>query len=223
MKLLAIIGSPHGVNGNTADLLNGVIGGAQEAGAEIQTISLAAIRVKPCRGCETCHIFGRCVIRDDFESVRVAMIEADGLILASPNYIFSVTAQMKALFDRCASPIHCQMFEGRYGVAVVTSGGGGSAEVEHYIGRFLRALGCWTVGTIGSEAWRLGHESARAGVFEAAARLGRELVEAIAEKRTYDEQTPERQSFLDRMKTLITAMKEAWPHEYEYWKSRGRL
>ncbi|MCD6365646.1 MAG: flavodoxin family protein [Planctomycetes bacterium] len=54
-------------------------------------------------------------------------------VLGSPNYIFNVSAQMKALLDRCCGPLHRNAWDGKYGVAVVTSGGGGQEQVDRYL------------------------------------------------------------------------------------------
>jgi multimeric flavodoxin WrbA len=223
MKLVAIIGSPRGMKGNTGRMLGALLDAARLEGAETTTFALAELDVQPCKACEACHKVGACVIKDDYETIKAAMLEADGIIIASPNYIYSVSAQTKAFLDRCSCAIHCQMLEGRYGAAVVTSGGGDCEEVENYILRVLRALGCWAVGSVGTEAWRLGDEAHWSEPFARAATLGRELVAAIRERRTYGEQVEERRSVFERMKDLVTRMKDSWRYEYEYWKARKRL
>ena len=163
------------------------------------------------------------MIKDDFKEVEAALLKADGIVLASPNYIFSVTAQMKALMDRCSCPMHCQALEGKYGAAVVTSGGSGSDVVEGYLLRFLRALGCWTVGSVAAEASEVEGKSGPGGRFGEAGDLGARMVEAIRRRQTFADQESERAAFFDRMKVLITMRKEEWPHEYRYWKSLGRI
>ena len=223
MKLVAIMGSPHGMKGNTGQILGGLIEAAENGGAEVTTFCLGDLHVEPCQGCNACHETGTCVIEDDFETIKAAMLDADGIVVASPNYIRNVSAQTKAMMDRCSCPIHCQRMEGKYGAAVVTSGGGESAEVETYILRFLRAMGCWTVGSVGIEAWRLGDEPMRSEALERAAGLGNELVAAISGKRTYSDQTAERRSMYERMKELVKSRKDQWTYEYNYWKSRTGL
>jgi multimeric flavodoxin WrbA len=111
MNILAIIGSPHGMGGNTARLMEEVLAGAKSAGGEVEIVSLAELQVKPCVGCDACHKIGTCPINDDFESLKKKLLACDAFVLASPNYIFSVSAQMKALFDRCCGIIHCQARE----------------------------------------------------------------------------------------------------------------
>ena len=154
-------------------------------------------------GCGACHKTGECVIKDDFAKVKKALMEADGILLASPNYIFSVSAQLKAMMDRCSCPIHCQALDGCYGAAVVTSGGGGGDEVADYMQRFLRAMGCWTVGGASATAPELLIRDARAKALKRAADLGRSLVTAISQKKTYPEQTAEREAFQERIHQLV--------------------
>ena len=217
MKLVAILGSPHGMTGATGLLLDGVLQGARDAGAEVQTFSLTELTVQPCRGCDTCHISGECPIDDDYRLLRDAMLSSDGLILASPNYIQSVTAQLKAVLDRCCGLLHLQAIQDKYAAAVVTSGGPGSDEVEHYLLRFLRSLGYATVGSVGALGWQMMNEQLRAGNLDAAKKLGATLVQAIQTKPHFSDQDAERQAFMERMRQLVEAQKSRWPHEYQYW------
>jgi multimeric flavodoxin WrbA len=223
MRLVAILGSPHGIKGSTGQLLAEAVRGAEKAGAPVATLSLSDYEVLPCPACDACHRTGTCPQRDDFRKFKEAMEGADGILLASPNYIASVTAQTKALMDRCCGLLHLQGLEGKYAAAVVTSGGAGGDEVERYMLRFLRALGCWTVGSVGAQGWQLAQDPARAKCFGAAADLGRRLVACIKKKETFPDQVPERAAFAERMKQLVTMRKDAWTFEYEYWKSHGRL
>jgi len=223
MKITAILGSPHGLKGATGTLLAEVVGGARQAGAETTVLSLAELKVGCCRACDACHRTGTCPQKDDFGAVRSALLAADGIVLASPNYIISVSAQMKAMFDRCCGLLHCQSLRGRYAAAVETSGGTGGQEVQQYILRFERMLGCWTVGSVGATGAELADPAGRQRAFAAAAELGKALVEAIGRKPTFPEQAAERDAFFQRMKTLVQFRKDAWPYEYEHWKSQGWL
>ena len=141
MKILAIIGSPRGMKGNTGRLLEEVLAGVAASGAETEILSLRTLNVQPCEACDVCHTTGVCNIKDDYESIKEKLLTCDGFILASPNYISSVTAQMKALFDRCNGLIHCMALEGTYAAMVDTSGSGEDEEVLSYMGRFVNTLG----------------------------------------------------------------------------------
>jgi multimeric flavodoxin WrbA len=188
VKIVAVLGSPHGPKGATGTLLAEVIKGAEGAGAEVTALSLTHHQVLPCVGCEACHKTGKCGQKDGFGMIASAMMGAEGIIWASPNYIQSVSAQMKAVFDRCCGPLHCQAMLGKYAAAVETSGGPGGEEVQAYMLRYLRQLGCATVGSVGAMAEDMMDGERRAKVFKRAGELGAELVSAIKEKRGYPEQ-----------------------------------
>ena len=220
MNLVAIMGSPHGMAGNTGQLLEALIGATKDAGAQVTLFCLGDMSVKPCRGCGACHKTGECVIKDDFAQIKKALMEADGIVLASPNYIFSVSAQLKAMMDRCSCPIHCQALDGRYGAAVVSSGGGGGEEITDYAQRFLRSMGCWTVGGTSATAPELAIRDSRAKALKRAADLGRTLVKAIAQKKTYPEQAEERTAFQERFRELVAMHKDDWPYEFAWWQTK---
>ena len=223
MKIVALLGSPHGFKGATGTLLAEVIQGARRSGAEVTALLLTDHPVMPCRGCDACHKTGVCPQKDAFNAIKSAMLDADGIVLASPNYINSVSAQMKASFDRCCGLLHCQAMVGKYAAAVETSGGSGGEEVQRYILRFLRSLGCATVGSVGATSADLGDPDRRAKVYQQAADLGDNLAAAIAQKWDFPDQQAERQAFFQRMKGLILSRQAEWPYEYGHWKSKGWL
>jgi multimeric flavodoxin WrbA len=223
MNILAINGSPHGEKGTTGMLLAEVVRQAQAAGASVTTLSVADHKVSPCLACDSCHKTGLCPIKDDFPCFRDALVSADGVILASPNYLVSVTAQIKAVMDRCCGLLHCLALKNKYAVAVVTSGGGGCQEVEAYMLAFLRHMGSWTVGSTGATAAMLQSPPDRVRALESAAGLGKTLVQAIRQRRTYPDQLADQNTFAQRMKQLVEFRKDLWAYEYEYWKSRGWL
>jgi multimeric flavodoxin WrbA len=55
LKIISLVGSPHGLRGNTARLLSRVLEGAKAEGATTETIVLAGNNVLPCLACDTCH------------------------------------------------------------------------------------------------------------------------------------------------------------------------
>jgi multimeric flavodoxin WrbA len=99
MKVVAIVGSPR-KNGNTTLLTSHALKAISEEGIGTELISLSGKEIKPCTGCLVCAENGECVIQDDFVPVFNKMVEADGIILASPVYFGSCTALLKALMER---------------------------------------------------------------------------------------------------------------------------
>ena len=100
MKVLGIAGSPRR-GGNTGLLLAEVMKGAANKGAEVKTIILNNLNIDPCQHCDTCLLKGKCKIQDDMQMVYRELEQADRIVLASPLHFMSVTAQMKAMIDRC--------------------------------------------------------------------------------------------------------------------------
>lgn len=103
MKIVGISGSPR-AKGNTEILVQEALKAASVMGAKAEFIALSGKKIKPCTGCGTCRTDsskGICTIKDDdIPRIYEAMKGADGIIVGSPVYFLSVTAQLKALFDR---------------------------------------------------------------------------------------------------------------------------
>ncbi len=220
MKIFAIIASPRGMQGNTGRLLEEVIAGVEKYGAEVEILSLRTLNVQPCVACDVCHATGVCNIKDDYENIKTKLLTSDGFILASPNYIFSVSAQMKSLFDRCNGLIHCLALEGKYAAIVETSGGGGDEEVISYMERFLNIAGARSVGGIGSPVAGIRTFPDEASLFEKAQHLGLDLCQCIAEKREFPEQDEIINDFGIRMSGLVDFMKDYWLYERQYWQNK---
>ncbi len=100
MKVLGIAGSPRR-GGNTDLLLAEVLRGAASKGAEVKTIVLNNLKITPCQHCDACLKTGRCRIEDDMQMVYQEMEDADRIVLASPIQFMTVSAQAKAMIDRC--------------------------------------------------------------------------------------------------------------------------
>ena len=103
MKIVAFNGSPR-PGGNTEVLLKEALKAAPEAGHEIRLFELNKMVIKPCQDCGGCTKTGVCIHKDDamcgiYDAIRAA----DRIILASPIFFSSVSAQAKAMIDRCQS------------------------------------------------------------------------------------------------------------------------
>lgn len=99
MKVVAISGSPRNP-GNTVTYLNAVLEGIKEQEIETSLISLAGKNISGCTGCYGCVEAKECVVKDDFQEVFQAMVEADAILLGTPVYHGSMTAELKAVLDR---------------------------------------------------------------------------------------------------------------------------
>ena len=218
MKIVAVNGSPNGGNGSTGRLLDAVIKGAESAGADVDVFELGTLTVKPCTACRNCQRIGTCTLDDDYSRIKAAMIAADGIVLASPNYISTVSAQLKALLDRSFSMIHCQILHGKYGACVIASGSPMYQKLEEYLLGVLTSSGCWQVGCIAAAGGALDDPSQAPDVLSQARALGGRLVGAISGKLHFPEQEQDLRQSFEIMRWLVREHKDSWPYEFEYWQ-----
>ena len=100
VKVLGISASPKKY-GNTEKLLDSFLKGAKEAGGETEKVTLKNLHYRSCQACNTCHKTGVCVLKDDFAPLyEKIMNDVDILVLASPIYSMTITAEMKSFIDR---------------------------------------------------------------------------------------------------------------------------
>jgi multimeric flavodoxin WrbA len=100
MKVVAFHGSPR-VEGNTDLLLKETLRAVKESGHEVQLFQLNEMEITPCQDCGGCDKTGECIIEDDMGEIYEAIRGADRVILASPIFFFSLSAQAKIMIDRC--------------------------------------------------------------------------------------------------------------------------
>ncbi|MBI2846996.1 MAG: flavodoxin family protein [Chloroflexi bacterium] len=102
MKVLGIAGSPRR-HGNTEELLDSALDGARIQGAATEKLVLLDMKFSGCicPESEDCQPTGQCSVMDDMQSLYPKLRAADLLFLASPICFRSVSAQTKALIDRC--------------------------------------------------------------------------------------------------------------------------
>ena len=99
-KVLILAGSPR-KGGNSEALCDEFARGAREAGHEVELVRVAAKKIHPCSGCYYCKDHGGDgVFKDDMTELLQKIIDTDVLVLASPVYFYSISAQLKAVIDR---------------------------------------------------------------------------------------------------------------------------
>lgn len=100
-KIVILNGSPRR-NGNTAALSASFAQGARSAGHEVTEFFVQDMNIHGCRGCFGGHSSQDCpcVQKDDMARIYPKVKEADVIVLASPLYYWSLSAQLKTVIDR---------------------------------------------------------------------------------------------------------------------------
>ena len=105
MNILILSGSPR-KGGNTDLLVEAFVKGASQR-HHVEVVSVRDYKVNPCMGCNACFKSkdNTCVQKDDMPLVYEKMSQANMLVIASPVYFYGLSAQLKAVIDRCHNPI----------------------------------------------------------------------------------------------------------------------
>ncbi|WP_085833702.1 flavodoxin family protein [Clostridium merdae] len=144
-KVIAIIGSPRKKETYGAVLKFGeYIKSYGEI--EFEPIFLHDYNLEFCTGCKLCFDKGEeyCPLKDDRDVLMEKISQSNGVIFASPNYAFHVSAQMKNLFDRLAFLFHRPRFWGKACTAIVTQGIFGGDKIVKYLNSMGENLGFYS-------------------------------------------------------------------------------
>ena len=130
MKVVAFFGSPR-IGGNTDILLQEALKPIKAAGHEVVQYNLNAMNIRPCQDCGGCTETGVCVVNDDMKDIYESIRTGSRFIIASPVFFYSVSAQAKAMIDRCQA-FWCEKYllqkdipagqHGRKGLLLVAAG-----------------------------------------------------------------------------------------------------
>ena len=131
MKILAICGSPK--KGNTYSALNDIK--ENYPNIDFKILMLKDVNLKWCLGCYTCVKLGedKCPLKDDREKIVKEMLDADGVLFASPVYTMQITALMKNFFERVGYIDHRPRFYGKYAMLMAVCAGFGADNANEYM------------------------------------------------------------------------------------------
>ncbi len=157
MKVVAFNGSSR-KGANTSQLLKTVLAALEVRGVETELVELAGNNIAGCIACYKCfkNKDGRCAVEDGIINQCIEkMREADGIILGSPTYFADISANMKALIERCGMVARANgdMFRRKVGAGVVAVRRAGAYHVFNSLNSFF-LIGQMIV--VGSSYWNIG-------------------------------------------------------------------
>lgn len=100
MKTILAVSSSPRRNGNSELLLQSFSRGAEKEGWGTITIRINDLRIRPCQACDRCATTGECVLQDDMQDVYPQVVSAGAMVLATPVYFGTLSAQLKMFIDR---------------------------------------------------------------------------------------------------------------------------
>lgn len=151
MKVLMISGSRN-AEGQTARAADAVLEGAVKAGAEVERVFLPELAIERCRQCEDtgwgqCKSESSCIIEDDLVSIFKKIVDADGVIFATPVYFGDLSESMRSFIDRmrrlCTRGGWTEQIKGKpvIGLCAAGNSGGGSTEACAIMDKMLSRSG----------------------------------------------------------------------------------
>ena len=187
-NVMIVVGSPR-KRGNSSILAKQVASGAENAGAKVELFFLHDMNIKPCSACEGCRKKRAtgCVIRDDMQKLYPRMRAADAIVIASPIYWFTVSAQTKLFMDRWyafgADENYKVLAEKKFGIVLAYADAdpfsSGAVNALRTFQDAFNYLGAEVVGTVYGSAWKAGEISKNKSVMKQAYALGEKIAAGL--------------------------------------------
>jgi multimeric flavodoxin WrbA len=180
-NIIILKGSPREI-GNSSVLADQARAGAEAGGASVESFFLNNMDIRPCDGCDFCRETGVCIVEDEMQKLYPKLLAADAILLASPIYWFTYSAQLKLCIDRWYAMWNFKhdMFKGKpvgviltYGDSdLYTSGGINAIHTLETMFRFLEAdIVGWVYGTL----MDVGDAQKNPDLMEKAYQIGRQI------------------------------------------------
>ena len=183
-RVVIVVGSPR-KNGNSSILARSVADGAEAAGAEVSTFHLHNMDIRPCDACDACRkdLQAECILNDGMQKIYPELRRCDALVIATPIYWFTVSAQTKLFMDRCYALLGPQgnALEGKKIGIVVTYGDAdpfvsGAVNALRTLQDAFNYLGAKIVGMVYGSADKAGEIAVQSDLVNKAFQLGGWLV-----------------------------------------------
>ncbi|BDZ67323.1 flavodoxin family protein [Methanobacterium ferruginis] len=120
--ILGICGSPR--KQATEYVLAEALSMMEEKGYETELFTVRGKEIGPCRNCDYCLRKKVCFLRDDMHELYPLLMDAKGIIMATPIYNGGISAQTKAVMDRtrAVAAVNIDFLKHKVGMAISVGG-----------------------------------------------------------------------------------------------------
>jgi multimeric flavodoxin WrbA len=221
MKVTAFVGSARKKHTYTA--AEQFLKNLQElGGVEYEIVMLSDCDLKICRGCKSCLDHGEelCPLKDDRDLLIKKMADSDGIVLASPNYSFQVSAIMKIFLDRLGFIFHRPRFFGKAFTGIVAQGIYGGEKIVKYLEFVGAGLGFNTVKGCCITTLEPLTEKRRLENDRKIARMSRRFHAQLTKRELPSPSLLFLMVFRMSRTSIRTMLDESW-RDYQYFRDRG--
>ena len=122
MKVFGICASPR--NNTTEYVLSEALDKLEDDGFETEIFTCHGKDIKPCMHCDYCLENRKCIIQDDMKEVYEGLLNADGIILATPIQSGGISSNLAAIMDRTRAleAIDYNILRGKIGMSIAVGG-----------------------------------------------------------------------------------------------------
>lgn len=122
MKIFGICASPR--NNTTEYVLSQAIQRLADDGFDTEIFTCMGKDIKPCMHCDYCLEHKKCIIDDDMQEVYQGLLDADGIILATPIQSGGISSNLSAIMDRTRAleAIDYNILRGKIGMSIAVGG-----------------------------------------------------------------------------------------------------
>jgi multimeric flavodoxin WrbA len=186
-KILVFMGSPR-KKGNSALLAQEAIDGAKAAGAQVESFYLHGMKIKPCTACDACRRKNQkdCILKDDMAPLYSKLRQAEAIVIATPVYWFTVSAQTKLFMDRwyAMGGDEGYPFKGKkFGIILTYADEdpfrSGAVNALRTFQDAIRFLSAEITGMVYGSAWKAGEIKKNKTLLKKARQLGKDLAASI--------------------------------------------
>lgn len=188
MKVLGIVCSPRKA-GNTEIMMEAALTGARSYGAETELWTTSGKDLKPCDACDACRKNGgKCRIKDDMQELYPKILEAEGLIFASPCYFYSVTAQAKIVIDRLYCIYYQYVLPNKVAGVITVGTSQGLQNVVQQFSDFIKLAHMFLADSTFGFAFRKGEVIKDDYAIKSSEELGKQVVSLIKQQNRWPEE-----------------------------------
>lgn len=122
MRVFGICASPR--NNTTEYVLSQAIQKLVEDGFDTEIFTCMGKDIKPCMHCDYCLEHKECIINDDMQEVYEGLLNADGIILATPIQNGGISSNLAAIMDRTRAleAVDYNILRGKIGMSIAVGG-----------------------------------------------------------------------------------------------------
>jgi multimeric flavodoxin WrbA len=219
MKILAICGSPR--KGNSYSVLNSIKENYTDI--DFKILMLSEVDLQLCKGCYGCVLNGEkfCPLKDDRDMIVKEMLDADGVISASPTYAAQVPWILKNFIDRIGYFAHRPVFFDKFAMSIGTGAGYGIDETNKYMSKMFSGFGFNVVPPVELQVLpkKMMSEKRKTGNQNKTFKAVDKFIAAI-KKGERDKPSVGLVVVFSIFKTVAMAFKDVYRADYEYYKDK---